>query len=155
MTTTFIITEAAAAAVLEIKNPWFIVKEDCVVGVYPSRAAARAAKATGIVGKVVSGNEAVFKTEEACGAEFGPEIVKPEIVKRKIASGSKKPETKPRNRSTVEKPVLLVWNLCDAMTGARRKEVVAAAVAKGVAFYTASTQYQLWYQVQKEMANKK
>jgi len=44
--------------------------------------------------------------------------------------------------------------LADSMPGARRKDVIAAAEAKGVAFYTARTQYQLWAQVQKEMADR-
>lgn len=46
--------------------------------------------------------------------------------------------------STIKSPCYVVWCLADEMTGARRKDVIAAAVAKGVAFYTARTQYQLW-----------
>ena len=49
--------------------------------------------------------------------------------------------------STVERPCKLVWHIAEEMVGARRKDVLAAAVARGVAFYTARTQYQLWLSV--------
>lgn len=50
--------------------------------------------------------------------------------------------------STVDNPCQLVWDLADKMVpnGATRKEVMDAAQKKGVAFYTARTQYQLWSQ---------
>jgi hypothetical protein len=47
-------------------------------------------------------------------------------------------------KSTVVNPVKVVWDLCESMKQARRKEVIAAAVAQGVNYYTARTQYQLW-----------
>lgn len=143
MTTTFIVTEAFAASVLEIKNPWFIVNADYVVGVYAGRAAARAAKATGLAGKIVSLNEITFETAAMIAAVEEPKA-------KRV-----KTETKPiENRSTVESPCRLVWDLADKMVGAARKDVIAAAQEKGVAFYTARTQYQLWRQVQKEMAER-
>jgi hypothetical protein len=46
--------------------------------------------------------------------------------------------------SKVEHPVRTMWDLCDSMVNAKRKDVIAAAVAKGISFYTARTQYQLW-----------
>lgn len=46
--------------------------------------------------------------------------------------------------STVENPVRAMWDLCDAMTGSKRKDVIAAAVEQGINYYTARTQYQLW-----------
>lgn len=49
-----------------------------------------------------------------------------------------------RERSDVESPTKLVWQLADEMTGATRAEVVAACVAKGVHKSTASTQYYRW-----------
>lgn len=195
-TKTYIVTEAFAASVLEIKNPWFIVNEDYVVGVYAGRAGARAAKTAGLAGKVVALTEVELKVAEeakpfgfedhglthcpscgchldngvgvhnqdvngkpvkhdqfeysclACDAEFGPAIKGKKAPKVKA-------EAKPiENRSTVEKPCKLVWQLADDMTGARRKDVIAAAEAKGVAYYTARTQYQLWAQIQKEMAER-
>ena len=82
-----------------------------------------------------------------CGTEFGRAI-----------KGQKAPKAKAEkvieNNSTVTIPCQLVWDLADAMAGARRKDVIAAAVEKGVAYYTARTQYQLWAQVQKEMADR-
>ena len=214
-TKTYIVTEAFAASVLEIKNPWFIVNEDYVVGVYAGRSGARAAKtADKLAGKIVPLNEITLKTAEAfehvapidmivesaaveeskpfgyethglthcpscgahlnngvgvhnqdvngkpvkhdqfeysclaCDAEFGPAIKGKKAPKVKA-------EVKPiENRSTVEKPCKLVWQLADDMPGAHRKDVIAAAEAKGVAYYTARTQYQLWAQIQKEMAER-
>jgi len=49
--------------------------------------------------------------------------------------------------STVERPCKLVWHIADEMVGARRKDVLAACVARGVAFYTARTQYQVWLSI--------
>lgn len=51
---------------------------------------------------------------------------------------------KPKDQSSVKKPCLMVWEVAEAMPGAKRKDVIAACVAKGVAFYTARTQYQHW-----------
>lgn len=53
--------------------------------------------------------------------------------------------------STVKRPCYVVWDMADKMVGARRKDVVAACVQAGVAYYTARTQYQLWNQCQKAM----
>lgn len=49
-----------------------------------------------------------------------------------------------RERSDVESPTKLVWQLADEMTGATRAEVIAACVEKGVHPSTASTQYYRW-----------
>jgi hypothetical protein len=49
--------------------------------------------------------------------------------------------------STVERPCKLVWHIADDMIGARRKDVLAECVRRGVAFYTARTQYQLWLSI--------
>jgi hypothetical protein len=47
-------------------------------------------------------------------------------------------------KSTLANPVQVVWETCEAMRDQRRKDVVEACIKKGVAFYTARTQYQLW-----------
>lgn len=52
----------------------------------------------------------------------------------------------PHNASIVESPVKRVWEIADSMPDARRKDVIAACVDQGVAFYTARTQYQKWKQ---------
>ncbi len=67
---------------------------------------------------------------------------------------SKKTESKPKKEkvaskpSTVAKPVAVVRELAEKMTKTdpkvARKDVIAAAVAKGVNRSTASTQWQMW-----------
>ena len=60
-----------------------------------------------------------------------------------------------RGKSVIEAPVDYVWEKADFMfadarakgqPAPKRKDVVAACVADGVAPYTARTQYQLWHQ---------
>lgn len=51
-------------------------------------------------------------------------------------------------RSIAEGPVAIVFDLCDKMKGARRRDVIAAAVAQGVGYNTARSQYQNWYTAQ-------
>ncbi len=54
-----------------------------------------------------------------------------------------------RKRSTVDAPCALVWDLAQEIVvkgkGAR-KDVIAAAVEKGVNKFTARTQYQRWHE---------
>lgn len=51
-------------------------------------------------------------------------------------------------KSTVEKPTKAVWAIADEMRkanpGATRKEIVNECIRRGIAFYTARTQYQRW-----------
>lgn len=82
-----------------------------------------------------------------CGGEFGPAITK----KAKAAPIKSVQHT---NASTTERPCKLVWHIADEMKGAKRKQVIAEAERRGVAYYTARTQYQLWSQCQKEMAER-
>lgn len=49
-----------------------------------------------------------------------------------------------RARSDIESPSEVVYALADAMKGAKRKEVVDAAIAKGVTPNTARAAYQHW-----------
>lgn len=58
------------------------------------------------------------------------------------------PVVKTRNASTVESPVKRVWAIADSMPEAKRKDVIAACVEEGIAFFTARTQYQKWKQNQ-------
>ena len=70
----------------------------------------------------------------ACDHEFGPAI-------------KKHPKRVVKNHSSVTNPCLLVHNICDEMCGQpgiKRKDVIAACVEQGVAYYTARTQYQNW-----------
>lgn len=68
------------------------------------------------------------------------------------------PKVEVVHESTVERPCKLVWHIADEMLTAnpavRRKDVLAACVARGVAFYTARTQYQQWLGIRKEMAER-
>lgn len=48
--------------------------------------------------------------------------------------------------SKAKSPVKLAWETFDANRGKTRKDSIDAAIAKGVAFYTARTQYQAWKQ---------
>lgn len=86
----------------------------------------------------------------ACGEEFGPAIP----TKAEKKAPTRKIEV--TNESTAERPCKLVWHIADEMKAAnpevKRKDVLAECVKRGVAFYTARTQYQQWLGVQKEMA---
>lgn len=87
-----------------------------------------------------------------CGETFGPEISRKEAPKTTMA------KVDHSNKSTTGRPCKLVWAIADEMfsenPNTRRKEVLAACVNRGVAFYTARTQYQQWLSVQKEMAER-
>ena len=65
-----------------------------------------------------------------------------------------KAEVERLKKSTIDSPTKTVWAIADEMIAAnpnvRRKDVIAAAVAKGIAFYTARTQYQQWLTARKE-----
>lgn len=62
------------------------------------------------------------------------------------AKGKAKPEV--RHKSDIERPTKAVWHIADEMSAAdpqvRRKDVIAECVRRGIAFYTARTQYQQW-----------
>lgn len=62
------------------------------------------------------------------------------------AKGKAKPEVK--HKSGIERPTKAVWHIADEMSAAdpqvRRKDVIAECVRRGIAFYTARTQYQQW-----------
>jgi len=47
--------------------------------------------------------------------------------------------------SSCELPTKKVWHIADSMPGAKRKEVIEACVAAGIAYGTARTQYQHWF----------
>lgn len=59
-----------------------------------------------------------------------------------------KPEVVKPSKSTVEKPTKAVWTIADEMRKANpqatRKEIVDECIRRGIAFYTARTQYQRW-----------
>lgn len=51
--------------------------------------------------------------------------------------------------SEIESPCVKVWAIAEAMQGERRKDILAACVDHGVAYYTARTQYQHWFTAKK------
>lgn len=66
------------------------------------------------------------------------------------------PVVKVRNASTVESPTRRVWAIADELHAAnpdvRRKDIMAACEAAGIAFFTARTQIQKWMKAKKEGA---
>ena len=76
--------------------------------------------------------------------EAAPEVQAEEALQEEAPA----PVVKARNASTVESPVKRVWAIADSMPEAKRKDVIAACVEEGIAFFTARTQYQKWKQNQ-------
>lgn len=80
----------------------------------------------------------------ACNGEFGPAIP----VKAEKAPKASGKSIEVKNHSTIERPTKTVWHIADEMFAAnpqvRRKDVIAECVNRGIAFYTARTQYQQW-----------
>ncbi len=98
--------------------------------------AIRAAKASGL---------AQYEIIEQDG-QFGFRPIEGEALE--VQPETPAPVAKARNASTVESPVKRVWAIADSMPDAKRKDVIAACVAEGIAFFTARTQYQKWKQNQ-------
>src|SRR5690606_34520288 len=89
-----------------------------------------------------------FKTELPLDipADFIVEPITPDLFKGNAKPGEamKGERTPGREKSEIQSPTKLVWQIADEMAGADRKEVIAACVAKGVHPSTASTQYYRW-----------
>jgi hypothetical protein len=89
--------------------------------------------------------------QEKVAAVAAPEAKVAAPVQGKAQGKGKVAEDKPKknaNTSTIESPVAAVHALCEKMKGAARKDIIAAAVAKGINKYTASTQIQRWRSMQ-------
>lgn len=83
-----------------------------------------------------------------CNGEWGP------VVQAKGGKARGAPIRHYTNKSDAELKeqggaVKVCWDLFLANPDMKRKDAIAAAVAKGVAFYTARTQYQKFFQAQK------
>ena len=103
-------------------------------------------------GKVIK--HKAFEYEcEACGEEFGPAIAKEPKAAPMAAPKRKSAIT---DHSTIQRPTKTVWHIADEMFAAnpqaRRKDVIAECVRRGVAFNTARTQYQQWLTAKKGTA---
>ncbi len=149
------VTPAFAATVAKLatagKTPYLIINDDYAVGAYGTRNAARAAKAENkLEGKVVKASEV-----EVTVVDRAAKAAKPAKAGKASKPAQADSDVSVENTgdilrtSTVESPCFIVWDMADKMKGARRKDVIAACVAKGVAFYTARTQYQLWLTAKK------
>lgn len=132
------ITSAFAAAAADIKNPWVINNGVDLKGPFAGREAARAAKAEQELGG---------KVEKFELGNFEVEAAIPTTTHKKTVAHV--------NSSTIERPTKAVWHIADEMKAknpnVRRKDVIAECIARGIANFTARTQYQQWFQVQKEM----
>jgi hypothetical protein len=64
-----------------------------------------------------------------------------------------KPDADIRRKSEIVRPTKLVWDICDAVRKANpeatRKEILEECERRGIAYYTARTQYQVWKSMQK------
>ncbi|MBI5070373.1 MAG: hypothetical protein HZB56_19225 [Deltaproteobacteria bacterium] len=106
--------------------------------------------------RYVAKGESPVATEESSGPadEQGstPEAQAPALAEPPAAIEVPPVVTEPTadrvRESTIEKPTKAVWAIADEMkaanTAVTRKEIVNECVRRGVAFYTARTQYQLW-----------
>lgn len=86
------------------------------------------------------------------GEEFGPKLEEAPAPK---AKKQERLEDIPpvRHHSTIERPTKTVWHIADEMLAVaeangepapRRKDVITECVYRGIAYYTARTQYQQW-----------
>jgi len=99
------------------------------------------------------------EVEEQVAKEAAPEKVDETSVEptKEEATSKEKQSTKKEvvmlRKSIIESPSKRVWEIADQMKAAnpnvRRKDVIAACVEKGIAYYTARTQYQLWFKANK------
>lgn len=125
-----IMTKSFAKAV-EAGATWVTIKNEAVTGAFDSRNAARAAK----LGTAVAVKNATLMLATPSSG----------------AKGEGKPDLPMGERkSSIESPCFVVWDTAEKMLkkdpDARRKDIIAACVGKGVAFYTARTQFQLFKQ---------
>jgi ferredoxin len=103
----------------------------------------------GMVDRFGSTKEAYNKGQKhewacmGCGHEFGKAIEPPvaTAANKPTKTGRKYPN---RAHSDIESPSDVVFGLADAMKDAKRKDVVDAAIAKGVTPNTARAAYQHW-----------
>lgn len=100
----------------------------------------------------VSHADAVAAVAEVVAAPPAPGLVIPTHGTRTTSAKA----TNPMPKSTIANPVQAAWQLFGELAarpqGVTRKEAVAAAMAAGIAFYTARTQYQL-FSVELKKAN--
>jgi len=132
---------------------WLIAEGAECRGVYSNRESARGAKSSGVPGKIMRASEIRQKLKQE------PEAI-PVIVTEPNTEETPKDDTPKEivHASSVERPCKLVWHIADELKisrpNARRAEILAECVSRGVAYFTARTQYQQWLGIQKEMAER-
>lgn len=90
-----------------------------------------------------------------CGHEWGPAIQTKKAKAPKVDKPKQETNGDPelRGSSTVTRPTKAVWDIAEKMKkanpDARRKDILEACQKAGIAYYTARTQYQLWFQATK------
>lgn len=77
-------------------------------------------------------------------AKAAPKKAAPAPAKKSNPNTYVNLEAKYKGESKIESPVFAMWTLCNKMQDKKRKDVIEAAVAMGISYYTARTQYQLW-----------
>lgn len=86
------------------------------------------------------------QADEQWAQQMCEEVVR--AIEAQIKSKSKKAKPEVKHKSDIERPTKTVWHIADEMSAAnpqvRRKDVIAECVRRGIAFYTARTQYQQW-----------
>lgn len=167
------ISPTVAARVNEIeksnKSPWVIVVNDHVIGAEPSRTAARtyndSLETKGSVSKydasLIEFDETFVSADVSdplvakaveqittLAAVVNADVVAPPTV------APPKPKLDVLRVSTIERPTKRVWAIADDMLRAnpntKRSEIIAKCVAEGIAFYTARTQYQQFFETLRE-----
>jgi hypothetical protein len=113
------------------------------------------AEVAGKLGKVV----AINPIAEAAAAIQAEESANASPVEKKPKAKAAPVElTEQQRTSTAERPTKAVWFIADEMRLAdplaRRKDIIAECQARGIAYFTARTQFQLWSNCQKEMAER-
>lgn len=136
------------------RTPWAIVDGDKITKIFGGRTEARESKATNnLAGRIVKVAELDLQiVQEPAAVEAKP--AKP--AKTEKQARAPRLDTPILQESSAERPCKLVWHIADEMKTTRpsatRAEILDACVKRGVAYYTARTQYQQWQGVQKEMA---
>ena len=129
------------------KDQYEIVEVDGQFGFQPIEVAEEPVQETTEVDIAAMEKQADEQLAEQLNKEAAQAIEAP-------AKGKAKPEVK--HKSDIERPTKTVWHIADEMSTAnpqvRRKDVIAECVNRGIAFYTARTQYQQWLSVKKGSA---
>lgn len=125
--------DAAVQRAIKYNNGWLVINsENLALAVLGTRAKAR---------DVASLQQDKCKVINIRDTEIEVEIEQPKPVIRADIN----------RESTIIRPCKRVWAIADANIGKKRKEIISLCVAEGIAYNTARTQYQQWFEIQKEM----